>query len=56
MKQVRSDMKQVHYVTYEYDDVEEKEKHIVEMGSDNYEILERFEDAHKVTFRKFFHE
>lgn len=56
MKQVQSDLKQVHYVTYEYEDIAEKESHILDMTSDDYEVLERFENAHKVIYRKFFHE
>lgn len=56
MKQVASNLKQVHYITYEYDDTEEKERHILKMASEDYELLERFEDAHKVIYRKFMHD
>ncbi|MBC7958922.1 MAG: hypothetical protein H7X94_03560 [Vallitaleaceae bacterium] len=56
MIQIQNNTKTVHYVTYEYHDMEEKERHIVEMASDDYECLDRFEDADKVTYRKFIHE
>lgn len=53
MKKVQESFKKVHYVTYEYDDITEKERHIINMASDDYECLERFEDSHKVVYRKF---
>lgn len=56
MKLIQSDMKHVHYVTYDYDDIAEKERHIIDMASNDYEVLERFEDANKVIYRKFIHQ
>lgn len=56
MKQVQNNYKKVHYVTYEYDDIAEKESHIVKMATDDYELLDRFEDAQKVTYRRIYYD
>lgn len=53
MKETQDVIKRVHYITFEYDTIEEKELHIHSMENKEYECLDRFEDAHKVTFRKF---
>lgn len=53
MKATQGIIKKVHYITYEYDSIEEKEFHIHKMENSNYECLDRFEDANKATFRKF---
>jgi hypothetical protein len=54
MKEISSVIKKVRYVSYLYNSVEEKEKHINEMESNEYECLDRFEDNVQATFRKFF--
>lgn len=53
MKKTQEVIKKVHYITYEYENIEEKEVHIHHMEKNDYECLDRFEDAQKATFRKF---
>lgn len=53
MKKTQDVFKKVHYITYEYDTIEEKEVHIHNMENNDYECLDRFEDAKKATYRKF---
>lgn len=55
MKKTQEVYKKVHYITYEYDSIEEKEVHVHNMENNEYECLDRFEDARKATFRKFLH-
>lgn len=53
MKKTHEVVKKVHYITYEYENIEEKEVHIHKMENNEYECLDRFEDNQKATFRKF---
>lgn len=53
MKETDNIVKQVRYITYEYESTEEKERHIVNMENNGYECLDRFEDQDKAIFRNF---
>lgn len=54
MKRLRNDYKHVHYVTYEYKDPHEKDTHMQQMTTEGYEVLDHFEDADSVIYRKFY--
>ncbi|QOR36505.1 hypothetical protein IMX26_06760 [Clostridium sp. 'deep sea'] len=53
MRNVTNKIEKVHYTSYVYGSIDEKNKHILEMQKNGYEFLVNFQDEHRATFRKF---
>ena len=53
MKNVHDKIEKVHYTSFTYSSIEEKNSHIKEMQQNGYEFLINFQDEYRATFRKF---
>jgi hypothetical protein len=51
---IRNIIENVQYITYEYENENEKKEHIEEMNQQGFEILSNFENRYEVVYRKFF--
>lgn len=54
MERIRNITENVQYITYEYENENEKKEHIAKMNQEGFEILSNFENQYKVVYRKFF--
>lgn len=53
MKNIMDKIERVHYTSFTYNTIDEKNHHITDMQQKGYECLENFEDEKQATYRRF---